>query len=102
MSQSDPKPDDVYAVEVRRRVERLRRARSQATGWRHLAQVGVLAWTFVLPLLGGLVLGRLIAAATGFPAARVLGLVAGLAAGVYAAFRQVRHSLDDDPGGGVP
>lgn len=92
-----PTPPADYAAEVRRKAERLRRARqSRATLFRHLLQVGALGWVFILPVLGGLVLGLLVARMSGFFAARIVGLVLGLAAGALGLFVQLRRSLKDE------
>lgn len=94
----DPKDED-YSRAVQRRVEWLKRGKKGRSGWRHLAHVGVLAWTFLLPLLGGAALGRLVAHATGHSWLRVTGLGLGLLAGGYAAWWQIRRSLADEDEG---
>ena len=85
-----------YPREVRRRVDRIRDARRRRSGWYGLAQVGVLAWTFLLPTLGGVVLGRVLwrLGAPGW--IRVVGLGLGLLIGSYAAWRQIQSTLDDE------
>lgn len=105
-----PAPTD-YAAEVRRKAERLQRARKKrATLFHHLLQVGALGWILILPLLGGVAIGHLVARLSGFWAATLLGLLLGLAAGALGVFLQVRRSLTDDgdetagpgcPGGGL-
>ncbi len=92
-----------FTSEVRRKVERMARARrNRASAWRYLAQVGVLGWTFVLPVVLGAAGGRLLARSTGVRAFAVVGLLAGLATGVYAAWRQVRRSIEDAENDGEP
>jgi ATP synthase protein I len=85
-----------YPREVRRRVNRIRGARQRRSGWHGLAQVGVLAWTFLLPTLGGVVVGRILwrLGAPGW--LRVAGLGLGLLIGLYAAWRQIQKSLEDE------
>jgi MFS family permease len=85
-----------YPREVRRRVDRIRDARRRRSGLYGLAQVGVLAWTFLLPTLGGVVLGRVLWRLGAPSWIRVVGLGLGLLIGSYAAWRQIQSSLDDE------
>lgn len=91
--------------EVRQKANRLRRARSASSSiWRHLANVGVLGWIFLLPVLLGLVAGRLIAGRLGLGRGPVLaGLLVGLVVGAWTSWWHVRRSLEDrDDEGGAP
>lgn len=88
-------PDD-YPREVRRKAERMARARrSHNSMWRYLAHVGVLGWMFILPVVLGAAGGRLLARWTGIRLLALAGLLAGLGTGAYVAWRQVRQSLED-------
>lgn len=88
---------------VRRKAHRMRLARrSSASLWRHLAHVGVLGWLFILPVVLGLFLGRLVSLRVGGTAPLLVGLGLGLLVGGYVTWRQVRRSLDDDDEGGAP
>lgn len=85
-----------YTSEVRRKAERMARARrGRESMWRYLAHVGVLGWMFILPVVLGAAGGHLLARWTGIRFLAVVGLLFGLAAGSYVAWRQVRHSLED-------
>jgi predicted F0F1-ATPase subunit len=89
------------AQEIRRKASRLRLARaSKGALWRHLAHVGVLGWLFILPVLLGVFLGKLVAAHTGGQAPLLVGLFAGLVVGAYVTWRQVRRSISEDEEGG--
>jgi ATP synthase protein I len=93
-------PGDRYARAVRRKASRVVAARRRRDPrWRHAANVGVLGWLLVLPLLGGAFAGRFLAARTGVPRLALAGLLVGLAIGVLLVARQLRASLrsgDDD------
>lgn len=88
---------------IRKKARRLGLARARhGSAWRHLAQVGVLGWLFILPVLLGVFLGHLVAVRTGGQAPLLVGLFGGLAIGAYVAWRQIRRSIetDDEEGGG--
>jgi ATP synthase protein I len=81
---------------VRRKARQVQLARRrQPSLWRHLEQVGVLGWVFMLPVLLGLFLGHLVAGRVGTRAPVLVGLFGGLAVGAWAAWRQVRRALED-------
>lgn len=83
--------------EVRRKAARVQRARvKQAALWRHLAHVGALGWTLMVPLVLGLLGGQLVGRLTSSRAPILLGLLVGLVAGIAATARQVRGALQDD------
>jgi ATP synthase protein I len=85
--------------EVRKKARRAQLARAEKSGaWKYLANVGVLGWVFMVPVLLGLFLGRLVALRTGSRAPLLVGLLAGLVLGAWGTWRQVRRSLLDDPG----
>lgn len=91
------KPPIGYADAVRRKAERMARARRRPLlGWRYLSSVGVLSWLFIVPVVLGVFAGRLVARSWHAPAATLIGLGAGLAAGSYLAFRHVKAALRDD------
>jgi hypothetical protein len=88
--------DDAEIELVRRKVERMRRAReTRLPLWRHLAHVGVLGWLFILPALGAMLLGRTAERLTAVPGLTVAGLIAGLALGAFLVARSVRRSLNE-------
>jgi len=96
-------PDDT-AETVERKAVRLRRRRRPPGLFAHLAQVGVLGWVFVLPVVALAWAGHLVGLALGervWPA--VAGLLAGLALGAYLTWRNLReglaHAEDEAPGG---
>jgi len=79
---------------VRRKALRMLRARRQRVSpWRALLHVGVLGWVFVLPVVLGVVGGRLVELHLGLRGATLGGLLLGVVAGAYAAWRQIRQSL---------
>ena len=81
---------------VRKKAARMARARRRhVSPWRALMHVGVLGWIFVLPLVLGVSVGRVVEVRLHVPGATVAGLLLGLAAGVYATWRQVRTSLQE-------
>jgi ATP synthase protein I len=85
-----------YPDQVRRKAERMAQSRKHRdTAWRYLANVGVLGWMFILPVVLGAAGGHLLARWTGIRFLAVAGLLLGLGAGAYAAWRQVRRSLED-------
>jgi hypothetical protein len=98
VSERDPSTDDEFTRAVRQRAERLKRGRRHRMDWKSLAQVGVLAWTFLLPTLGGALLGRLASSMGAPPSARMVGLMLGLGVGAYAAWRQLRSGIEDSDG----
>lgn len=85
--------DDRTTEVVRRKAERIERARRSRPAWRHLATIGVLGWMFVLPLLLFAYLGHFVTQRTGELWPAVAGVGLGLAAGAYLAWRQLRREL---------
>lgn len=87
---------------VRAKAERMAAARREGRGGLldNLAHVAGLGWTFVLPLLLGVLLGRLLARATGRPLLVLPGIGLGLLAAGWAAWVQIRRGLAS--GGGTP
>ncbi|MEZ4390174.1 MAG: AtpZ/AtpI family protein [Polyangiales bacterium] len=84
-------------AEVEKKAARLAEARRRRpTLWQHLGHVGALGWVFVLPLVGGVALGRLVAHGRSDHAPVWVGLLVGLAAGGYGAWRQLRRGLNDE------
>lgn len=80
--------------EIHSKVKALENARgSKSATLDNLILVGVLSWVFVLPLLAGVFSGRFLASRLGWPHLRIIGLVAGLVIGLYAAWRQVHRSI---------
>lgn len=78
---------------VRRKAERMARSRAATSSlWRHLAHVGVLGWVFVLPVVLGAVVGRLLMRSTGQKPLALAPLLLGVLLGAYAVWRQVRSS----------
>ncbi len=76
---------------TRRDVERLRRREPAGTFWRSLSLLGSVGWPVVLLALGGALLGRWLddVLRTGLRLTLTL-LVAGAAAGCFAAYRTIR------------
>ena len=88
---------DPALEQVRRKAARmLRGRRPQPTVWRYLAQVGVLGWLFILPVVGLAALGRWIGRVLGEPRLALAGLLAGLALGASLVWRSVQRSLSDN------
>jgi ATP synthase protein I len=90
---ADPGPDpdqDELAAETEKRAERHRRWRKSGEDSvaRRLAQIGVLGWMIVTPMLLGILAGRWLDSryATGLTWTGAL-LVAGLALGCWSAWR---------------
>ena len=97
MSRVGNNNEEDYVREVREKARRLSRARARQGGfWRHLAHVGSLGFVFDLPLMGGAVLGRYLAARTGLPGVAFLLILVGLAAGAYASWRLIQQSIEED------
>ncbi|MCC6903387.1 MAG: AtpZ/AtpI family protein [Polyangiaceae bacterium] len=95
----DPGPAERFVSEVRRKAARMRSARRERRSfWSQVAHVGVLGWTFVLPVVAGAFAGRWLARSAGSRVAGVAPLLLGVAVGVYVVWRQVRQSLSDDGG----
>jgi predicted F0F1-ATPase subunit len=93
---SGPREQDEYVEAVRRKAERMERARRERRSlWTTLYQAGALGWVFVLPVVLGAGLGRLIAQHTGRPAATLVGLGLGLLMGGWSAWRNIQRSMDD-------
>jgi ATP synthase protein I len=65
--------------------------------WRHLVHVGVLGWVFVLPVVLGAVLGRMLEHWTGRRGAALAALLLGVLVGMYAAWRELSGGLWGDP-----
>lgn len=85
--------------EVARKARRMSAARrSRVTSWREFAQVGVLSWIFVLPLLLGVWGGRALEARGLLPRGTLVGIAAGLAVGGYGVWRQLQRTLKGDEG----
>ena len=89
---SPPRPSMV----ARKARRMLHARRSGASLWHHLAHVGVLGWLFVMPVVLGLFLGRLLAARLGTQAPLFGGLFLGLGVGAYVVWRQLRRALDEE------
>lgn len=90
--------DDEQTSElVRRKAERIERARRSRPAWRQLVHVSVLGWLFALPLLALTYVGHVIAQRTGqlWPAA--LGVALGVALGGYLVWWQLSRELADEP-----
>lgn len=86
-----------FAEVVRDKARRRARARAEGESlWRHLVHVGVLGWTFVLPVVLGAVLGRALAHWTGVRQLALVPLLLGVVVGAYAVWRQVRSSVVDE------
>lgn len=85
--------DERTSEAVRKKADRIERARRSKPVWRHLASVGVLGWMFVLPLLLFAYLGHFLAKSTGELWPAVAGVGVGLLVGAYLAWRQLRRDL---------
>lgn len=92
---AQPEEQDPLVKGVRLRVERRNRwlRDGEPSVGRHLAQIGVLGWIIVVPMLLGALLGRWLDARHGsgvFWTAPLL--LAGLALGCWSAWKWVRES----------
>lgn len=86
---------EAYPRQVREKAKRLASARQQSAGfWRHVAHVGSLGFVFVLPLVAGAALGRVVAVWTGRPGWALGLLLVGLIVGAVASWRLIRESID--------
>ncbi len=99
---STPPQEDLVGGASRKAARLSRARRSRPLLWATLARVIGLGWVFILPLVVGAALGRLIARSLGRPWIALVGLALGLFSGVYGVFRQVKGGLADDSseGGG--
>ena len=92
----DPREEE-YIREVRRKAQRLSRARQRAGGfWRHVAHMSSLGFVFVLPLVAGAALGHVVAERTGRPVFALALLLLGLLAGAFGSWRLIRQSFGED------
>lgn len=93
----DPGRSDDYEGQVRRKAERMAASRRRRhLAWRNLAHVGVLGWVLVLPIVAGALLGGLLVRWTGIRPLGLLGLLLGVLAAAYAAWREIRGSLGEE------
>lgn len=84
-------------AEVEKKAARLVEGRRrQPTLWQYVGHAGALGWILVLPLVGGVALGRLVAHGASDHTPVLVGLVVGLATGGYGAWRQLRRGLHDE------
>ena len=85
-----------YDETVRRKAERMARARRRRTAfWRQIAHVGALGWTFVLPVLGGALVARTIEQRWDRPGLALLALVVSVVLGGIAVWLQVRGDVGE-------
>ena len=90
-------PDSSYAEQVRRKAERIVRARRRGDSfWSQLVHVGVLGWMFVLPVIVAAFLGGIVARETGIRPLAVGFIIAGVLVGAYVVARQLKRSVADD------
>lgn len=102
MSAAPGHHDDDARRQVEGKVARLQAARASHVGvWRHLAHVGVLGWVFILPVIGGVVIGRWLSRWLETSLPTLVGILAGVLAGGVGVWLQLRRSLDDDEAGGI-
>lgn len=98
--------DDDSVQRVQHKAERMARARrAGAPFWRDLMASSTLGWSFILPVLGWLVVGRILGRILHRPSLTLVGLVVGIVMGAIAVYSQVRRSLghhDNDKNGGSP
>jgi len=93
---ASPTAQEPYAREVRRKAERMARARRQhGMGWEQLAHVGSLGFLFVLPVLLGAFGGRWLERAHEVPKAGLVGVAMGLLLGGYLGGRQLYRALHE-------
>lgn len=86
------------AETVRRKVDRLRRARGRRPSlFRALAHVGVLGWQVVLPLIALTALGHSADVMLGTRSLALSGLVFGLVLGGYLGWRSLSRELEGPP-----
>lgn len=90
--ENDDELEDEFEVHVRRRrelIEQGRREKGQSF-WSYVGLIGAVGWSVVVPMLLGMVLGRLMDAKLETTYEWTLGLlVLGLAVGCYNAWRMV-------------
>jgi ATP synthase protein I len=97
MSADDDPRESEYVRQVRGKAQRLSRARQREGGfWRHVAHVGSLGFVFVLPLVAGAALGRVVAERTGHPVFALALLLLGLLVGAFGSWRLIRQSFGGD------
>jgi ATP synthase protein I len=93
MTDEIPRGDKRVLASIRQRIARHAQARREGelTFARHLAQIGVLGWTIVIPALMGVFIGRWVdqRLGTGIFWTGPL-LMVGLAVGCWAAWRWIR------------
>lgn len=97
MSENEDRREDEFVKVVRDKTDRLSRARErEGRFWRQVAHVGSLGFVFVLPLVAGAALGRVVAERTGRPGLALLLLLAGLVIGAFASWRLIRQGLGEE------
>lgn len=86
--------EEEWVAAVRTKAERMAAARRERRSLLEvLGHTAGLGWALALPLLLGVLLGRLLAGAAGRPSLTLVGVGVGLLAGGWLAWRQVRRAL---------
>ncbi|MCA9494326.1 MAG: AtpZ/AtpI family protein [Myxococcales bacterium] len=97
--QDDPgvsPPDDPYLEEVRRKAERMSRARGQQRHfWTALIRAGAIGWQLALPLVAGAVGGHALSRAIGQKWPALTGLLLGLVFGIWQAGVAIQRATRD-------
>lgn len=88
--------DEDQLATIRRKSERMRRGRRQRDNiWSYLANVGVLGWLFIVPVIAFVLLGRWIGDQFGHDWHAIIGLLIGLFVGAGLAWRAVSRAIDE-------
>lgn len=95
---SENEPEDPYVEAVRKKAERMARARrDRRSVWVVLSQAGTLGWQFVLILLGctlgGYALGHLLH----HKGPALAGILIGLVLALWQAWRSLSSVWEDEP-----
>ena len=90
----DDELDDAFEIRVRKQSERIEQGKREKgqSFWQYVGLIGAVGWSVVVPMLIGVVVGRLIDAKAGTTYQWTLGLLcAGLALGCYNAWRMMNR-----------
>jgi len=96
-ARDDGELDDEFEVRVRRQTERIEKGRREKgqSFWNYVGLIGTIGWSVVIPMVGGVLLGRYLDRRSGGGWRWTLGLlVFGLALGCWSAWRSITREQE--------